>query len=179
MYKLIKSTSELITSTRSKWIEQTNSLGDFGVMVADDVNNILDGIEADTTEYEHTYFLTEEEDTYGRAILKVMHALPGSSTKSWLKLLKIRLEPNLNLEGRDGESERDAGDMYHVLASAIILAIGLIFQNNVNKLKIYGRTSAMRNMFIALLTDKALKSSFQDKGLSARREGSWLVVEKN
>ncbi len=178
IYKLVKADKDIIAETRYRWIAQTNSLDDFGVMVADDVNNIFDNLEAEAADNEYTYFLTKKSETYGRAFLKIMHAAPHRKDKSWFKLLKIRLEPNLNLEGKDAKSGADASYMFEVVAAAIFESINLIFINDIRTVKIYGRTEEMRIMFIAILTNESLKKLFSDKGLDARQEGAWLVVEK-
>lgn len=177
-YKLLKADKTIIAETRDNWLIQANALDDFGVMVADDVNNIFDNLEPETTDNEYTYFLIKNSETHGRAFLKIMHAAPHRKDESWFKLLKIRLEPNLNLEGKDAKSEDDATDMFEVLAAAIFESISLIFVNEIRTVKIYGRTEEMRSMFTALLTNEPLKKLFSDKRLDARREGAWLVVEK-
>ncbi len=177
MYNLLKADNDILSATKNNWIEQANDLGDFGVMVADDVTSMLDAIDTDSTGNEHTYFLIKDGETHGRAFLKIMHAAPHRDD-SWLKLLKVRLEPNLNLEGKETESDKDASDMFEVLAAVIFESIKLIFNNDIRTIKIYGRTEEMRIMFLALLTDKPLKNLFLDKGLDARKEGAWFVVEK-
>lgn len=177
-YKLLKADKTIIAETRANWLSQASDLDDFGVMVADDINNIFDNLEPETTDNEYTYFLIKNSERYGRAFLKIMHAAPYRKNESWFKLLKIRLEPNLNLEGKDAKSEDDATDMFEVLAAAIFESISLLFVNKIRTVKIYGRTEEMRSMFIALLANEPLKNLFSDKGLDARREGAWLVVEK-
>lgn len=178
MYSLVKATKDIIANTRKEWISQTNSLDDFGVMVADDVNNIFDNLTPEAINNEYTYFLIKDTNTYGNAFLKIMHAAPYRKDESWFKLLKIRLEPNLNLEGKETKSENDASIMFEVLAAAILESIKLIFINDIRTVKIYGRTEEMRGMFLAILTNEPLKKLFKDKGLSARKEGAWLVVDK-
>ncbi len=177
-YELVEADKNIIAETRDKWISQANALDDFGVMVADDVNNIFDNLEPKTTDNEYTYFLIKNSETHGRAFLKIMHAAPHRKDESWFKLLKIRLEPNLNLEGKDAKSGDDASGMFEVLAAAIFESINLIFTNDIRTVKIYGRTEEMRIMFLAVLTNEPLKKLFSDKGLNARQEGAWLVVEK-
>jgi hypothetical protein len=176
MYTLDKATPKLVTATRNAWIEQTGALGDLGVLVADDVKVIFDDIEREDCENEYTYILRHRESPHGRAFLKIMHAVPQLKEDSWLKLLKIQLEPNLNGEG--DKTSQFAQDMFIVLSTAIFESIKLIFTAGINTLKIYGRTEEMRSMFVALLSNEPLNTLFIEKGLEARREGGWLVINR-
>jgi hypothetical protein len=180
MYNLIKSSPSLIAVTKSKWTEQAENFGDFGVMVTDDVINIFNRIESDQSDNEHVYFLVENTGDHGKAILKVMHAMPHVKDNSYLKLLNIHLEPNLIFDFDGNKSSEKLNELYSVLASSILEAIKLIFLSSVCKLKIYGRTEEMRSIFLALIANQTIeKSIFSDNGLSAYVESAWLVIQKN
>ncbi len=175
-YNIKLSESSLFEKSKSEWVSQAGQLNDdVGVMIVDDVIGIFDGVNDDPNT---TYFLVKNGANYGCAILKILHAMPQSDD-SWLKLLKIHLEPRLNLDDKNYTTVGDAEELIEVLAWSIIESIQLIFISDVKKLKIYGRTPIMSLMFSALLAQENLKITLSDMGLSARSEGRWLVVEKN
>ena len=105
-----------------------------------------------------------------------MQAKPYAGDQSYLKLLKIHVEPNLTSYS-EKESSGQLSELYKVIASSILESIKLIFLNSVYKLKIYGRTQEMHTMFFALTNDQKLIDLFDSKGLKATTEGAWLVIQ--
>ena len=180
MYKLFQYTDELSSISEKEWIKQADNLGDLGVLVSDDVISIYNSIEHDQAEHEHVYFLSVDEQSPAKAVLKIMQAKPFAGEHSYLKLLNIHVEPKLHLDNDRINSEKDeqlVEELYKVIASSMLESINLIFLNSLCKLKVYGRTQEMRNLFFALTKDQNLINLFDGKQLRVTLEGAWLVIQ--
>lgn len=180
MYKLFKYTDQLSSISKEEWIKQADGLGDLGVLVSDDVIAIYDSIKNDQSEHEHVYFLSKDEQSPANAVLKIMQAKPYAGEHSYLKLLNIHVEPKLHLDNDKITSEKNeqlVDELYKIIASSMLESINLIFLNSLCKLKVYGRTQEMRNLFFALTKDQNLINLFKGKKLKATLEGAWLVIQ--
>jgi len=176
MYNIEKATSELRDKTKSAWIAEAELLdGDIAAYISNDINNLFSSLDSESGDC--VFFMVRDGEDYGRAILKILHAMPHAPEHSWYKLLNIDLSPDLSAE-RVKESPEKIREMVDVLAFSILESVGLTIKNSVRKIKIYGRTEVMTAMFTALLADEKVKKSFFEMDLLIAKEGRWLVVEK-
>lgn len=178
MYTIQSNAAEIRGASEGEWLAQASSVPqgadpDIGVMVADDVRTIFDGLDQDG---EQTYFLVKDGQSYGCAILKVTLAAT-SRDNQWLKLLKIHLEPQLEAV-KDLRTHVNLKTVMEVLAWAILKTINFTFDSGIGKLKIYGRTDRMLIMFESLLAVDAFTDDLAKQKISGRTEGRWLIIEK-
>ena len=181
MFKLEGFSGDLLETTKAEWLNQAEKLDDIGLLLTGDIHRTFDGVESylKTEDHYHAYFLIEDGSDHGCAILDIVQARP-KSYGSWLKLLNITLEPNIDPDAKPIESKKDITRLVLILANSLSLAVRLTDSDDfsVGKIKIYGRTEIMSSFFNSLLGSGNLDEKINPLGLAARREGRWLVIEK-
>lgn len=182
MYTIKKSTPALVEATRVEWLKQADNLGDLGPYISTDVSGKIDDIvrKSEKEKDYHAYLLVEDGCDFGCAILDIVHACPNHPD-AWLKLLDITMSPDLNKDSACGGELEYFGKVFDVTGHAIASVISLIFDDfkSVKSVKIYGRTTLMRDIFKLLGASSSVINTIQSiAGLKARVESSWLVIEK-
>lgn len=159
-------------ATVKQWKLDAKKYGDEGVFLEQDLERRLNAAKASTGKDINHYFVVKKGDTVASSLLETSHAMSRSSA-AWLKLLNITLRPSLLV---DPDNLREA---FTVLAASITHSIDLIFQEHPSKeLKIYGRTTEMRNLFRAIVSAGKIDSVLEKYKLNAKIAGTWLVLEK-
>ncbi len=183
MYKLKKiesSDDKYLEETLTEWQSQADKLGDIGILLSTDISRIFREVKHKVAQKPfHAYFLHEESNKQACAILEIIHAKPGFNG-SWLKLLDITVEPSLNLDSYSDIPQSQYKKLSSVFGYSISSSINLLSNDfkEVGKIKIYGRTSFMDALFSLILSQNELDETLKKFGLSAKKEGRWLVVEK-
>jgi len=165
-------------ATFDQWKSDALAIGEEGVFLSADIEQQLNGLKVKKAcdKDIYCYFLVKKGNMFASSLLEVAHAMPNSSNP-WLKLLDITLQPSLlPLEGKTTEALKET---FLVLGQSIVHVIGLTFDEHPStKLKIYGRTAEMRNLFAAIISTGILDSALEALHLSAALEGNWLVLTK-
>lgn len=173
---------EIWDKSLEAWKEQACELGDEGVFLAQDVERTLNWLrqQADKEKNSHGYFLVPSGEKIASSVVEFSHAMPQSK-KPWLKLLNIWLAPKF-LPTDNGEEEIDIEglkEVLGVLAASIMFAVKLTYDELPSaELKIFGRTSHMRQLFTNVILASEIEGAFDKAGLKARIEGKWLCIAK-
>ena len=174
-YEMKKVDTALFETTKTEWERQAGCLGDIGLLIQSDIGRVFQWVKSNNL---HNYALVREGCAYASAIIEITHALPNSETP-YLKVLDIKLEPNLNLEIQDQEDESVLKQIFDVQMYALIYSITLIFSELPStKLKIYGRTDLMVGMFNGVISAGKIDDTLSKLGLTIRRESKWLVIDR-
>jgi hypothetical protein len=100
-------------------------------------------------------------------------AITRKSAKSrWMKMLRVRLSPELEL-GVFGGSIEAMGDVQNVYIAAVAGVLKLKMEHDATILKIYGRSHEQLSLLklLGIELDKHLKNH------EIRMDGRWLVIE--
>ena len=151
------------------WFEQLSDIdGDLSYL-ASSVDRMVDWCEKVLAAGEnHLWEICEEGDTFPRAIVEIADARKSKDPS--LKFLNIYLEPNLILDYKEEVLKEDIEAAIDILAYAMIASLSLAEDKGTRKLKIFGRTSEMLNLF-----DSLLLTAPDEYNL--KRQGKWMIIE--
>lgn len=91
------------------------------------------------------------------------------------KFLSIYLEPGLILDCKEVVNKDDILAVIRVIGFAIGETFRMAVRSDTNKLKIFGRTDEMRNVFDTLVAT----IDTTDFGAKVYRQGKWLIIESD
>lgn len=168
MVELKQFDNDLSLQADTQWKSEIIDILDDDENAAFYVNDILEIISLAQKHSEiedcSSYFLVN--DGMISAVIKMSHALKGSA--NYLKFLDIDLAPQFN---KEINIEVDIIKIAEVFVQAIMKTVELTYLTNAKRLKIYGRSSYMIDMFDFIVGKQPAKH----KGRFSK-EGNWLVL---
>jgi len=184
-YEFMEITEDLLNGTREEWLDQISAIESNGESIlVSAYEQTLDWAEKNlntrNTKDVCTYTLKRTDDIHACAILELSHARKETDTP-WLKLLNIRMEPQLDIDQREQITTEGLFEAYKVLGASIVNSLELTFTRMKSKqLKIYARTDEMLGLFDGTLAglSEEKQEIIKDIGFKLRKEARWLVFDK-
>ena len=162
-------------ATRKKWLEESVQYDCFPAEVEgkfDPVKAWLDGAGADEPHRTVHYGVFQPGQNIAVAHCEMVLSNKGSRAEKWLKLIKLTLSPEvdtLQLQ-EDMAAIQTAVKAYR---TAVLGSFAERAAHDADTLKIYGRNEEQLRLLIQMMS---LINEDQAAGLSATKEGRWLVL---
>jgi len=173
-YSLQKIDSGSVSAIRENWFGQLDELEEDCAYLDSSIERLIDWCEKSLASDDPIclWAVCHEGNNTPRAIVEISDA--RKSKDPAFKFLSLYLEPKLILDCKDVITKDDLMDAIGVIAFAMIESFRMAIENGTRKLKVFGRTDEMRNVFDTLvaITDPT------DFGAQLYRQGKWLVIER-
>ena len=177
-YNLEALEGEVARRTKERWEQQVAEFAEPEAQItANRYERLLEWAiaHANDTDDGYVYGLVHEDEGYAHAILTLTHARPKSKN-AWLKVLEVRLEPQLDDDVRDSLDAAYYGRAYDILSASILLSLEKTFRDHPAKqLKVYGRSPEMQRLFDFFVFVSEKREDFVYK---VQKQGKWLVFDK-
>lgn len=171
-YHLKAISSNTVDGIKREWFKQLDNFGDDGSYLNSSIERIIDWCDKALLDSDvFLWELCEEGLDAPHAIVEIADA--SKSKDPSFKFLNIYLEPRLILDYKDEIRKEDLQEVISIFAYAMMASLDLAQNNGTSKLKVYGRTDEMRNLFDSLV----LNTDTDGIGVTIYRQGKWLVID--
>jgi len=168
-YSLRPISNETVKNINENWFEQLASLDGDHSYFASGIEHLVAWCEKTLAAGEtHLWEICDKETNELLAIVEVVDA--ERSRDPSFKLLKIYLQPNLMMDLKEEVRQEDVKAVTDIFTYAMGGSLAIATSNGTKKLKVFGRTSEMINLFDSLLLAET-------PGYNLCRQGRWLVIE--
>ncbi|MGC7405384.1 hypothetical protein ACPWR0_07480 [Pandoraea pneumonica] len=162
-----------LEATKQEWARQVGAAGVFNL----DYGRTLDSI-ANHMNYENggggdhlAYGIFKKNQPHACAVVHVVYTRKPAPTRGWLKMMEVRLSPELDLSVAAADSDALL-EVLQIYAASISGTFALQAVHPSNVVKIYGRNASLLQLLVALVP------TLQASNFNAKMEGRWLVIPK-
>lgn len=167
---------ELLDKTEAEWTEQLEAHpGDLPparfMQFIEWSRDHVDGQSTAGRGRAYCYALVREDSpTIAVALLSISYARPETNSP-WLKVLEMRLEPQLDAMADNDDEEETLVKLSEILGAILLETFRLAHADFPSKeLKVYGELPATRQFM------EGIAVSLRDKGIKAKAHGNWLIL---